>query len=210
MMWRRTRRVPRPGMHCVIRGVATLEFMSAATLVLIPLVMAIFELAQLTVARHALEFTASEIARAQGAGDVDDPAAAPSETRLRLAAAVALSPLFPTFDAMTESDAGVARDRASAWPTPGYRVAVAQTSRADLFAVRVTDVTDAAYVDRMRSERIEILYCRETFFPPIDRMIVNLLWLSERDAFALACLARNRVPLRASATAVRAAFATMP
>jgi len=202
--------------HCMReRGAATLEFALAATLVLIPAVMAIFELAQLTVARHGLGYAATEVARAVEVADsIDDPARI-DIAALRATAALALVPMFPKFDASGVHDGGYADGARSPFPPAPYQRAAAQAFRPDLLAINLRGLdaassTPQATTTRYATIRVELVWCRETFFPPIGVLLARALLPMTRDAFALGCLVRDRVPLRVDAVAVAAAFPLPP
>ena len=197
------------------RGAATLEFALAATLVLIPTLMAIFELAQLTVARHGLGYAATEVARAVEVAESADDAARIDVAALRATAALALVPLFPTFDARGVRDGGYSDGARSPFPPAPYRRAAAQAFRPDLLAINLRGFDSASSTPnaaalRYATVRVELVWCRETFFPPVGSLLARALLPTARDAFALGCLARDRVPLRVDAVAVAAAFPLPP
>lgn len=199
-----------------MRGAATLEFALAATLVLIPTLMAIFELAQLIVARHGLGFAATEVARAievaELAGDASRGDATMGDiAALRATAALALVPLFPKFDSSDVRNGGYAEGARSPFPPAPYQRAAAQAFRPDLLAINLESIGHApAGETRFATVRVELVWCRETFFPPIGVLLARALLPSARDGFALGCLARDRVPLRVDAVAVPAAFVLPP
>lgn len=198
-----------------MRGAATLEFALAATLVLIPALMAIFELAQLTVARHGLGYAATEVARAIEFAEIQQGAEQVDLSALRATAALALVPLFPRFDAGGVRDGGYADGARSPFPPAPYQRAAAQAFRPDLFAINVEGLRDEPSSTRLpsvrfESIRVELVWCRETFFPPIGVVLARALLPSAHDAFSLGCLARDRVPLRVTAVAVAAAFPLPP
>lgn len=185
-------------------GVATLEFTLAALLVLCPLVMAIFELAQLAVARHGLGYAATEVARTLDADVASD------ELTLRSTAALALTPLFPRFDMSDAADGGYSRDAAALGPPTPYRRAVAEALRPDVFSLQLTDVSDPEFGHRFASTRVRLRWCRETFFPIVGQWLSRSIALATDEPFAIGCLLRARVPLEVEAVSVTARFPIEP
>lgn len=190
-----------------VYGAATLEFTLAATLVLVPVVMGIFELAQLVVARHGLGFAATEVARSIESGAPDSYN---DQYLLRSRAALALVPMFPRFNFSNASDGGYASGAASLWPPEPYASALTEAMRTDLLDLQFTDISDSQMLDRYQSVRVQLTWCRDTIFPLTGALFARSLVMFARNSFEVACLARQRWPLRVSAVAVVAAFATAP
>ena len=206
------------------RGVALVEFMIAALLLLLPLTFAVLELAQLVVARNALTHATFEAARfgaLRGASRAD----------MRLALARGLVPLFAPFDPV-----GVLRgtpDATAAGPGPAARAlarAMLEVQRPDLTRLEIENPTGAAVADFGTLEdgvlvipndgldlrnpygaisgqtlrdanvlAIRVRYCRALVMPLISQAVPALLRWSMPDPFDQWCLARGRVPIDAAA-----------
>lgn len=172
-------------------GAATVEFALAFSLVIWPIMAAIFELSQLAMARHALSFAVYEAARAESRETGSD-----FEIRRRLA--VGLLPLLGgvTLSERTSvSDVAVAMTRA-----------LGETLRVDLLEHSLESAGPVGPYGVVR--RLRVTYCRELYFPPVKQFLPRVLKWLEDDPFDLACLLRERLPLRASAAVLGAAEAT--
>lgn len=220
----------RPGSHVAVRacaagttgigarqrGSATIEFVAAAMLVVLPLVGAIFEGAQLAISRQLLTVAAVEAARAGAVthGDL-------GTMRRRLARG--LVPLLGAPIPGTE-------DRAA---LDAYARALLEVQRPDLTRFRVDRPTAASFADfaveangdrqipndgdalmqgRGRASgltlaqsnilAIRVRYCRRLVVPVLDEMITAALLGSgfSADPFDQVCLVQGRVPIEVRAT----------
>lgn len=169
-------------------GAATVEFALAFALVIWPLMAAIFELSQISLARHALSFAVYEAARAESRETGSD-----FDTRRRLAAG-----LLPLLGGVTLSERTPVADVAVAMTR-----ALGETLRADLLEHTLESVGPVGPYGVVR--RLRVTYCRELFFPPVKQFLPRILTWLEDDPFDLACLLRERIPLRASAAVLGAA-----
>lgn len=197
------------------RGSATLEFVAAAVLVLLPLVGAIFEGAQLAISRQLLTVAAVEAARV-GAVTHGDRGA----MQRRLARG-----LVPLFGAPAPgTDEGTAlRAYGQAW---------IEVQRPDLTQLRIERPTAESFADfgiaagsdlqipndgdallqtrgavsgltlaQSNILAIRIRYCRRLIVPGLDALITTALRGSRfsADPFDRLCLARQRVPIEVRA-----------
>jgi hypothetical protein len=207
-------------------GVALVEFLLAGMLVVLPMVFATLELAQLVVSRHALDFATFEAARSGAVDGAREPA-------MRRALARALVPLFVPVDAVA-----VLRgqdDARRADPGLGARAlarAMGEVMRPDLTRLRIENPTAAAAADfaeldpdsgrrvipndglEVRNPRgaasgltlreanvlaIRVRYCRHLMMPLTRQMVPAVLRWVLPDPFDQACLARGRLPIEAVA-----------
>jgi len=173
------------------RGASMVEFVLAATLVLLPMVSGILEFAQLAVSRQLLAQATLDAARSasinvmDAGGETDNAAEA---LAIRLSLARGLLPLF-----------GGAELEAA-------RLAelTLETLRPDRLQVAIERDLVAA-VDVV-VDRVEVVYCRELFFVPASYFLPALMRLWTVDPFERLCLESGRVPLRASAPATRSRY----
>lgn len=177
------------------RGATAVEFMIAAMLVVIPLIFAVVEIAQLAAARHVLQHAVNEAARQASVADRSDFA-------LRRSLGLGMLPLFVPLDARlpfsAASDAAAA-DRSSATVgLEGLARAYADTFRPDLTAVDLEALDPQA-----RVQRLHVRYCREMFMPLARDAIAMLQRLGTTSPFDQLCLARERMPLEAWALVLR-------
>jgi TadE-like protein len=214
----------RPSARRRSRGVALAEFLIAGMLVLLPLTLAVLELAQLMVARNALTYATFEAARAgavRGASRGD----------MRAALARGLIPLFAPFDpaALLRGAPGAV----GAGPGAAARAlarATLEVQRPDLTRLEIENPTRAAVADfgtvvdgevvipndnldlrnpygatsgqTLRDANvlaIRVRYCRPLVMPLISRVVPALLRWSLSGPFDQFCLARGRVPIDAAA-----------
>ena len=197
-------------------GSATIEFVAAATLVLLPLAGAIFEAVQLAMTRQLLTVAAVEAARI-GAVTHGDRGA----MRRRLARG-----LVPLFGAPVPGTDHAAALRA-------YASALLEVERPDLTRFSIDRPTAAAFADfavdagghrqipndgdallphrgaasgltlaQSNILAIRVRYCRRLVVPVLDEIITVALRSSgfSADPFDLFCLARGRVPIEVRAT----------
>lgn len=178
-----------------VRGAASIEFALVVVLVVWPAIASILELSQLMMARHALMSAVYEAARAQSRHAEDPP-----DVRRSLAAG--LLPLLggtPIDERTSMSEISVAWTRS-----------FAETARPDLLQYSVEErINDgvATTHEGARGRRVAILhvtYCRRLFFPPVSWLLPQARSFFTQDIFELGCLARDRWPLRASASFVTA------
>lgn len=206
-------------------GVAMVEFLLAALLVLLPLTFATLELAQLMVARHALGYATFEAART---GAVTGA----SPMRMRAALARALVPLFAPIDPVATLRAA-ADDAAGGAGSSGVALAraTAEVVRPDLTRLVIENPTSAAAVDfatlddagrrvipndglefrnpagatsgqSLREANvlaIRVRYCRELVMPGVREFVPAILRWGLPDPRDQACLAQGRLPIEATA-----------
>lgn len=163
-------------------GAATVEFALAFALVLWPLLAAVFELSQISLARHALSFAVYETARAESREAGSD-----FDMRRRLAAG-----LLPLLGGVVLSE----RTSLTIMATAMTR-SMGETLRPDLLQYSLESVGPVGGQGVVR--RLRVTYCRELFFAPVKQFVPRILKWSENDPFDLACLLRERLPLKASA-----------
>lgn len=198
-------------------GSATLEFVAAAMLVLLPLIGAIFEGTQLAMTRQLLTVAAGEAARV---GAVTHGDRGTMQRRL----ARGLLPLFGAPAPSADADAGAAfRAYARAWlevRRPDLtRFSVDRPTAASFtdFAIgidgdrQIPNDGDSLITDRGAASgltlaqsnilAIRIRYCRRLIVPGLDIVITGLLRNSgfSTDPFDLLCLAQGRVPIEVRA-----------
>lgn len=173
------------------RGSATLEFVFAVMLILLPLVTGILEFAQLAVSRHILGQATAEAARSAGinvmdaAGEIDTPS---EVLAIRLSLARGLLPLLGGLRLESESLAATTLE-------------VLRPDRLHVAIERNVAETADVIVDR-----VEVRYCREVFFAPASYLLPGLMRLWTVVPFDRLCLEGGRVPLRVSAPAMRSRF----
>ena len=204
-------------------GVALVEFLLAGILVLLPLTFATLELAQLVVARHALDYATFEAARTGAVSGA-------SEARMRVALARALVPLFAPVDAVAVLR-GRGADTGVGVSARALARATAEVLRPDLMRLRIENPTAAAAADFAENDdtgrrvipndgldvrnplgatsgqtlreanvlAIRVRYCRRLFMPLIRDFVPALLRAALPDPFDQLCLAQRRVPIDARA-----------
>ena len=186
------------------RGVSTVEFAIVAMLVLLPLLTSVMELAQLAVARQALGYAATEVARGLEAeapevstfSSGDTTAWLGDELRVRRIVGLALLPLFSQgepLDGSTSALAGV------------FARAVAETLRPDLLRIDLQEIpaTSPSSARFVSLHRVTLRYCRELYFAPISDLLPAVLRATTFDPFDQWCFANARMPISASAVLVR-------
>lgn len=175
------------------RGAASIEFALAVVLVVWPAIASILELSQLMMARHALMSAVYETARAQSRHTEDQ-----LDVRRSLAAG-----LLPLLGGALINERTSMSEISAAWMR-----SFAETARLDLlqysFEQKVngdlTTSSNGAYGRRVAV--LHVSYCRSLFFPPVSWFLPQARRLFTQDIFELGCLARDRWPLRASASFV--------
>lgn len=171
-------RCRRAGAAC--SGVASVEFV-VAVLVVLPLVLAIIEFAQLAVARHALNHGVFEAARAAAVQDG-------SAEVLRRELARAMMPLF----APAAPGAGTPGAESGA---RGMAIAAAEFLRPDLAAITLLGPGSLSSPSAPAGAPVLVVrvrYCRELLFTWHAR-----LWSASAgpSVFDLGCRSRGRVPI---------------
>jgi len=198
------------------RGSATIEFVAAAMLVLLPLVGAIFEGAQLAISRQLLTVAVVEAARA---GAVTHGDLGTMQRRL----ARGLVPLFGAPVPGT-AEAAVLDAYARAWlevQRPDLTRFLVVRPTAESFADFAVEANGDRQIptdgDSLMSGRgaasgltlaqsnilaIRVRYCRRLVVPVLDEMITAALLSSgfSTDPFDRVCLAQGRVPIDVRAT----------
>lgn len=204
-------------------GVALVEFLLAGILVLLPLTFATLELAQLVVARHALDYATFEAARTGAVSGA-------SEARMRVALARALVPLFAPVDAVAVLRGQGAGEGVAVSARALVR-ATAEVLRPDLTRLWIENPTAAAAADFAEIDdagrrvipndgldvrnplgatsgqtlreanvlAIRVRYCRLLVMPLIRDIVPALLRAALSDPFDQLCLAQGRVPIHARA-----------
>lgn len=213
---RRWRRVSMAMSPAAQRGVSTVEFSVVAMLVLLPLLTAVLELAQLAVSRHILGYAATEVARlletmepASGEGSSStasglEPAttastataASADELRLRRVVGIAMLPLYSQGESL---DGGTSASAAV------LGRAFVDTLRPDQLRIGLETLPAAssASVRWVSVQRVTLRYCRELYFAPISDVLPAVLRATTVDPFDQWCLTRSRMPISASAVLVR-------
>jgi len=208
------------------RGVSTVEFSVVAMLVLLPLLTAVLELAQLAVSRHILGYAATEVARlletmepASGEGSSSAasglaPATAASaatsmaattsaltaasadELRLRRVVGIAMLPLYSQ---------GESLDGGTSASTAVLGRAFVDTLRPDQLRIGLETLPAASSTSArwVSVQRVTLRYCRELYFAPISDVLPAVLRTTTVDPFDQWCLTRSRMPISASAVLVR-------
>ena len=211
--WRRVSMAMSPAAQ---RGVSTVEFSVVAMLVLLPLLTAVLELAQLAVSRHILGYAATEVARlletmepASGEGSSStasglEPAttastataASADELRLRRVVGIAMLPLYSQGESL---DGGTSASAAV------LGRAFVDTLRPDQLRIGLETLPAAssASVRWVSVQRVTLRYCRELYFAPISDVLPAVLRATTVDPFDQWCLTRSRMPISASAVLVR-------
>ncbi|MBU3671875.1 MAG: pilus assembly protein [Sinobacteraceae bacterium] len=180
------------------RGTSTVEFSLVAMLVLLPLLTAVLELAQLAVARQALGYAATEVARVLETVELGSESndLRSHELRARRVAGIALLPLFSQGDAVA--------GEASA-PAAVVTRSVEQTLRPDLLQIGLEALSPATPESArfVGVHRVTLRYCRELYFAPISELLPALLRPTAFEPFDQLCLARSRLPISASAVVIQ-------
>lgn len=186
------------------RGVSTVEFAIVAMLVLLPLLTSVMELAQLAVARQALGYAATEVARGLEAeapatstfSSADTPAVPRDELRARRIVGIALLPLFSQGEGLDGSTSALAGVLART---------VAETLRPDLLRIDLQEIpaTSASSARFVSLHRVTLRYCRELYFAPISDVLPAVLRATTFDPFDQWCFTNARMPISASAVVVR-------
>lgn len=186
------------------RGVSTVEFAIVAVLVLLPLLTSVMELAQLAVARQALGYAATEVARGLEAeapatstfSSADTPAVPRDELRARRIVGIALLPLFSQGEGLDGSTSALAGVLART---------VAETLRPDLLRIDLQEIpaTSASSARFVSLHRVTLRYCRELYFAPISDVLPAVLRATTFDPFDQWCFTNARMPISASAVVVR-------
>lgn len=221
--WRRGSMAMSPAAH---RGVSTVEFSVVAMLVLLPLLTAILELAQLAVSRHILGYAATEVARlletmepASGEGSSSAAgvltsattasaatsmaattsaltAASADELRLRRVVGIAMLPLYSQ---------GESLDGGTSASTAVLGRAFVDTLRPDQLRIGLETLPAASSTSArwVSVQRVTLRYCRELYFAPISDVLPAVLRTTTVDPFDQWCLTRSRMPISASAVLVR-------
>lgn len=173
-------------------GASIVEFTVVFAFVLLPALMAVFEFAQLSVAKQNLRYAVFESVRAAEAA-----AESPDITMLRLRLARALLPSLAH-----RSDGGVAELTAAA----------AFAARPDMLDVtyRFTEATSTDAITTLETWELEVRWCRELFFAPLKYVIPALLRMHSSSWFDQACYARESLPLVAKAYVLRPSVPTEP
>ena len=185
-------------------GVSTVEFAIVAMLVLLPLLTSGMELAQLAVARQALGYAATEVARGLEAeapatstvSSADTPAVPVDELRARRIVGIALLPLFSQGESLDGSTSALAGVLART---------VAETLRPDLLRIDLQEIpaTSASSARFVSLHRVTLRYCRELYFAPISNLLPAVLRATTFDPFDQWCFTNARMPISASAVLVR-------
>ena len=181
-----------------------MEFALVAMLVLLPLLTSGMELAQLAVARQALGYAATEVARGLEAeapatstlSSADTPAVPVDELRARRIVGLALLPLFSQGESLDGSTSALAGVLARA---------VAETLRPDLLRIDLQEIpaTSASSARFVSLHRVTLRYCRELYFAPISDVLPAVLRATTFDPFDQWCFTNARMPISASAVVVR-------
>jgi len=185
------------------RGSAMIEFSLAMVLVVLPMVSAILEFAQLAVTRQLLGYAVSEAARSAAITAMDAAsvsarvaeAEGPTQTSLRMSLARGLLPMLGgDFESATETGEGLRR-----WG--GTVIEAMRPDRVSVvFEADVLSSTDIVV------GRLNVTYCREVFFPPASYLLPKLMQFWTDDLFAQVCLLQGRVPIEASAPVSRSRY----
>lgn len=180
------------------RGTSTVEFSLVAMLVLLPLLTAVLELAQLAVARQALGYAATEVSRVLETVELGSASAVEQgyELRARRVAGIALLPLFSQ---------GTELDGESSEPAAVLTRTVAETLRPDRLQIGLEELpaTSPQSARFVAVHRVTLKYCRELYFAPISTMLPAVLRVTAFDPFDQWCLTQSRMPIRASAVVVQ-------
>lgn len=168
-------------------GAATVEFALAFALLMWPLLAAVFELSQISLARHALSYAVYETARAESRETGSD-----FETRRRLATG-----LLPLLGGVRLSERTPLSD-----VTTAIARALGETLRVDLLEYSLESTGQIGPQGVV--QRLRVTYCRELFFPPVKQFVPRMLSWLEENSFDRGCLLRERLPLKASAVVLAA------
>ena len=179
------------------RGATAVEFLLAALLVVIPLVFAVLEAAQVAASRHILQQAVNEAARQAAVAELSDLA-------LRRSLGLGLLPLFVPLDPRAPfgpspaAAGGQPRALDAEAGLEGLARAYAESFRPDLASVDL-EALDAGG----RAWRLRVRYCRELHFPLIREMVPELLRWGTASLFDQACFARRRMPIEAWSLVLR-------
>jgi hypothetical protein len=199
------------------RGATLIEFHLVMLLAAIPLVMAILELGNLFMARHALDYATFDAARA---GAV----AQGRRSQMLLQLAAALAPLHAPLSRSTRSENAaelIVAARAAALrealnpiymslvvENPGTadfdRVGIRSTTGGRAIPndnlehrVRATSANGGPALARANMLQIRVTWCRRLYFPLVDRVIIAAMRaIAPQHAL---CYAANRVPITSRA-----------
>jgi hypothetical protein len=179
-------RRPRPSRECAAcTGGASIEFV-VAVMVVLPLVLAIVEFAQLAVARHALNHGVFEAARAAAMQDG-------SAEVVRRQLARAMMPLFAP-PAPGERTPGLASG------VEGTVIAAAELLRPDLASITLLEPDSRPLSGGATANApvlvVRVRYCRELIFPWHAGLWPAWAGMS---VFDLGCRARGRLPIESLA-----------
>jgi hypothetical protein len=164
------------------------EFTVVFVAILLPALMAIFEFAQLSVAKQNLRYAVFDMVRVAEAA-TESPDSAMLRARLGRA-------LLPTL--ADQSDGGVV----------ALGAAAALAARPDLFDItyRSAGTTRVDAATALETWELEVRWCRELFFAPLKYLIPALLRVRSTSWFDQACYARESLPLVAKAHVLRASM----
>ncbi len=180
------------------RGTSTVEFSLVAMLVLLPLLTAVLELAQLAVARQSLGYAATEVARTLETVELRPGSTLEQdyELRARRVTGIALLPLFSQGDDL---------EGQSSAPATVLTRAAAETLRPDRLQIGLEELpaTSLQSARFVALHRVTLRYCRELFFAPISTILPAVLRATALDPFDQWCLTQSRMPIKASAVVVQ-------
>jgi hypothetical protein len=180
------------------RGTSTVEFSLVVMLVLLPLLTAVLELAQLAVARQALGYAATEVARVLESVELGSASTVVQghELRARRVAGIALLPLFSQ---------GTELDGNASEPAAVLTRSIAEALRPDRLQIGMEELPASSpqAARFVALHRVTLRYCRELYFAPISTILPAVLRATALDPFDQWCLAQSRMPIRASATVVQ-------
>jgi len=226
--WRRGSMAMSPAAQ---RGVSTVEFSVVAMLVLLPLLTAVLELAQLAVSRHILGYAATEVARlletmepASGEGSSSAAGVLAPATAASAATSMAATSMAATTSALTAASAdelrlrrvvgiamlplysqGESLDGGTSASTAVLGRAFVDTLRPDQLRIGLETLPAASSASArwVSVQRVTLRYCRELYFAPISDVLPAVLRTTTVDPFDQWCLTRSRMPISASAVLVR-------
>lgn len=191
-------------------GATLIEFLLATLLVVLPMVFVTLELARLAVTRHALHHAVSDAAREAGFRIGDGMG-------LRRAIAYGLLPIHVPTDPGSIAAAGVNGAQPPVTAAVGFEAlgrAAAEVFRPDLLDITLESEGGLAVSVGMGDIgwgraggvwRLRVRYCREMIFPLSRRLIPQALRLTRPSPFEQLCLARQRMPVEATALVLRGA-----
>jgi uncharacterized membrane protein (UPF0127 family) len=190
------------------RGATLVEFLMATMLVVLPMVFVTLELARLSVSRHALQHAVVDAAREAGFATQDGAG-------LRRSIAYGLLPLYVPTDparALDRQAAGPDESGAAATGLAALGRAYGEALRPDLMEITLESADGSIFTPGAGPLdwpptggvwRLRVRHCRELIFPLARQSIPKVVRLGARSAFDQACLARERMPLEASALVLR-------